>query len=89
MLDVNLKAHELALKFVERSNALQLRGKKRDDAALNFFVGASLGACLAGDLELGNHLSNLAVFTLSFRGYAGVELIIRSLSDVKRKEKEL
>lgn len=62
----------IAERFVERSSALGLKGKKRDDAALDYFLGAAAGAELAGDVQMACQLGLVSAMIISVRGYAGV-----------------
>jgi hypothetical protein len=66
-------AKTISARFIERADALQLRGKRRDDAALDYFVGAAAGAELAGNINLGKHLGTVALLIVSIRGYKAVE----------------
>lgn len=63
---------KLAASFIERSEALGYKGKKRDAAAMDYFAGAGMSAELAGNQPLGNHIARVMVFIVSVRGYAGV-----------------
>lgn len=67
----------LASRFVERANALHYRGRRRDDAALDYFLGAATGASIAGDETLALALGNLTGLVLSLRGYAEVERLAK------------
>jgi hypothetical protein len=62
----------IAAKCVERAAALHLKGKRRDDAALDFFVGAAAGAELAGDTALAPHIGMTAAMLVSVRGYLAI-----------------
>ena len=68
----------IATRFIERAAALELKGKKRDDAALDYFVGAAAGAELAGDGKLAAQLGAVAVMIVAIRGYIGVAELARS-----------
>ena len=68
----NLKSRELAKRFIARAEALSWKGKKRDNAAVEYFVGATHGADLAGDTALAGHLRTLAVLVVAV-GFQGVE----------------
>ena len=63
----------LAAKFIERADALGYKGKKRDDAALDFFVGAGAVAAETGNAELAMHLTRVVVMIISVRGFFGVK----------------
>lgn len=62
----------LAEAFVERASQLDYKGKKRDDAALDYFVGAAISAKLKGDNGLHDHLGRVGLFIIAVRGYQGV-----------------
>lgn len=67
----------LAKRFVERSESLELKGKKRDVAALDYFVGAATLADLSGDASLANHLGVVCALIISVRGFIGVKDLLR------------
>ena len=58
--------------FVKRAEAMQMTGKKRDQAALEFMLGALAVAEVKGDTALFNHLSKFVAFLVTTRGYAAV-----------------
>jgi hypothetical protein len=64
---------ELSQFIVERMTALGLKGKKRDDATLHYWIGAATGAGLAQNENLAQHLRTLAVLLIATRGYEEVE----------------
>jgi hypothetical protein len=70
-----MSAKIIAQRFIERAEALNLKGKKRDDAALDYFVGAVAGAEMAGDTKLAEHLGVIAAMMISVRGYFAVREI--------------
>ncbi len=72
----------IASYFIERSNALDLKGVKRDDAALNFFLGAATGAYVCCNYPLGDHLNIVSAMVITTRGFKGV----KSLLDLKEEE---
>lgn len=63
----------LAKRFIERAEALQLKGRRRDNAALDYFVGAAVLAELNGDADLSNHLGTISALIISVRGFFGVK----------------
>lgn len=70
---------QLALRFIERAEALNYKGKKRDDAALDFFCGAACVIEANGDPDLADHIGRVAVMLISVRGYFAVrELAARN-----------
>lgn len=62
----------VAEKFVERANALGLKGKRRDDAALDFFCGAAIGAQAANNIPLAQQIGNVAALIVAVRGAMAV-----------------
>jgi hypothetical protein len=66
----------LAKSFIERSTELGYKGKKRDSAALDYFIGAAKLLEIDGDEEAANYLGRLA-WLISIRGYKEVEEIAK------------
>lgn len=66
----------LARSFVNRAKSLNLKGKKRDNAAMEFIVGAWQGASLAGNEKLAEHFGVVAALIISVRGYSEFERIV-------------
>ena len=64
--------HLLAKRFVERAEALEMKGKKRDCAALDYFCGATTAAELSEQPALAAQLASICVLIISIRGYKGV-----------------
>ena len=62
--EINRITRELAGKFVERSEAW-LRGKKRDDAALDFVCSAATAYQIIHEDALVRHLDAVAVLVVS------------------------
>lgn len=60
----------LAKSIVERCNALDLKGKKRDNECLALWIGAIHGARLAGNEDMANHFERMAVYLIAIRGYS-------------------
>lgn len=56
-------------RFMDRSAELEYKGKKRDSAALEYVVGAAVGAELAGNAGLSQHLCHI-IFLAAVRGYS-------------------
>ena len=71
MKNTNDTIKNLAKAFVRRSNILGLKGKKRDVAAVEFFVGCCCALWEAGhkDAEM---LENTVYFFVAPRGYRAV-----------------
>lgn len=61
---------ELAMKCVERMQALDLKGKKRDDAAMHYMVGAAMALTLSESEYL---IQPWIVGPLAHWGYVQVE----------------
>lgn len=59
----------LAKAFIARAEALNLKGVKRDTAALEFFVGAFEAFVIAGDQSKADWTAKLC-FLVSIRGYS-------------------
>lgn len=74
-------ARTLARRFIERAEELGYKGKKRDDAALDYFVGAAVLAELQGNKLLYEHLGRVALFVIAVRGYFGVKELAAKLED--------
>lgn len=67
-------AKVLAESFVNRAKELEYKGKKRDGAALDFWLGAAAWAYATGPADTADYLTRLA-WLISVRGYSEVELI--------------
>ena len=65
---------ELATAFVQRSEYLGLKGKKRDDEAVAYFVGAASVLNIVGRTKESEQLSLFAAHVLAYRGFRAVEL---------------
>lgn len=63
---------KLAQYFIERATALGLKGKRRDDAALTYFLGAAALAEINGDGVAYNRLGTVAALLIAPQGYAAV-----------------
>jgi hypothetical protein len=61
--------------FVSRSTEQGYKGKRRDDAALEFFLGAVVSARELGREDVAQHLEVFAALVLSVRGYRELELL--------------
>jgi hypothetical protein len=77
MLDKKAIVQALAKRFVERSNTLGYTGKRRDSAALDFFVGAA-GALEESSnnnkiISVGNHLGVICATVIRTHGYSAVK----------------
>ena len=67
------RINELAKRFVERAEALGYKGKERDDAALDFFCGAAVGAEIIGNQAEADRIGRVAVMMVSVRGYIAIK----------------
>jgi hypothetical protein len=64
---------ELCEKFRGRCHAASIKGKKRDAAALEYFVGAAMALSLAGQGELADAITSFISFGVVVRGAAAVD----------------
>jgi len=62
----------LSRQCVERMEALKYKGKRRDDAVLDFFCGAAQGLSWAGNAEAAAHVGQRNYMVLAYRGYSEV-----------------
>lgn len=62
----------LARKFIGRADGLGYRGKKRDDAALDFFCGAAVAPDAAERGDLSQHIHTVNALVIATRGYVAV-----------------
>lgn len=78
MASDRLEVQKIAKLFITRAEHLNLRGRKRDDAAMEFFVGAAMGVNTLvkekGDdaSTLYDHIILVASLLIATRGYAAV-----------------
>lgn len=64
---------KIAESFMRRSEALGLKGRKRDEFALEYFIGAAYAYLAAGMTEECNNLSAIAGLMIAPRGYHAVQ----------------
>lgn len=64
----------LCVKFVERAEHFNLKGKKRDEQAIEFLVGAATALQVSNHPEA-NHVLNCVAIIICVRGYAEVKRI--------------
>lgn len=64
----------LCVKFVERAEFQQLKGKKRDELAIEFLIGAAT-ALQVSNHEEANHVLNCVAMIICVRGYGEVKRI--------------
>lgn len=70
---------ELAKDIVARATALNLKGKARDRACMDFFCGAIHAyARIEGQEDVVRHLTTVACVLISTRGYSEVERLAQS-----------
>lgn len=60
--------------FVERAEALNLKGKKREDAAFEFLLGAHIALAAVNHPEA-EHVGTVTTFIIAIRGYSEVKRI--------------
>lgn len=77
MSNAKTTLHALAVAFVERSKTLEYKGKKRDAAVMDFFLGAALALELEGKQEVAEHIKRVTCWILAIKGYSEVELMAR------------
>ena len=65
----------LCQQFVERSKTLEYKGKRRDDAVMDFFVGAL--SAMSPDHPDYEHVAAVTAMIFSVRGYSEVERIAK------------
>jgi hypothetical protein len=63
---------EVCAQFVGRAEALGYKGRRRDQAAIDFLCGVSCGARLAGDTKMSDHILMVIATTIATRGYGEV-----------------
>jgi hypothetical protein len=63
---------QLAERFLERAKMLGYKGKKADDMALEYFVGATIAAELSGQTDFASYLTLLSAMSVSVRGVFAV-----------------
>lgn len=63
---------KLARHMIERAEALNLKGKKRDAETIAYFVGASRALFLAGLTDESSHVATITMCFLVVRGYAAL-----------------
>lgn len=61
---------QLCQKFVERSNELGYKGKRRDAALLDSMIGSIHALMLAGQTNDADHVLRATVLLFSTRGYS-------------------
>ena len=66
------RSQAFARSFMERATVLNYKGKKRDDAALDYYCGAATALYASGDTDFAATLRTQAVLLVSTRGYMGV-----------------
>jgi hypothetical protein len=66
----------LAVSFLERADALGLKGKRADSAALEYFIGACALAQAQGDTAMYEHLGRLVGMVICLRGVFAVRELV-------------
>ena len=81
-----LMAQKIAKAFIERSDHLSYKGKKRDDCALEFWCGAAVHAQHSGApdaAEQYQYLATVGYMSVAVRGYMAIrELATDPVNDV-------
>lgn len=67
--------------FVERSEALGYKGKRRDDAAIDYMVGAAQGCIAAGEKDVGESIGRIVYMSVSTRGYKEIQRLAAQVFD--------
>lgn len=70
------RVRAIAQRFVDRATELGMKGKRRDAAALEYFVGAAALAEAIGDNLLHQYLGRVTAFIIAIHGYAGVQRLL-------------
>lgn len=65
----------------ERAGSLGLKGKKRDAMTIDVFVGVIHGVTMAGNKDLADYFTRIAVMLISTRGYSYVETTIKEATE--------
>jgi transposase InsO family protein len=63
---------KLARAFVRRATDTGLIGQRRDEAALDFWSGASVSAMMSGHTELAEAIGKIGVLEIAKRGYSAI-----------------
>ncbi len=71
----------MARRFKQRSETMGHKGKKRDDAALEFFIGAAIALSVSGQNDLAEALTVAVSFDISFHGYTAIERLAAIQTD--------
>jgi hypothetical protein len=71
-MSTSQKVARVAQGCIERMDALNIKGKTADRAALDYFAGAYVTADACGDKELAAHLGRAIEWMVSIRGMFGV-----------------
>lgn len=69
---------ELARMFKLRSESHNLKGKRRDNALMDFWAGAFCALAMAGHEDAAQNVARLMAMVLSVRGYQELDRIIES-----------
>lgn len=68
-------------RLIERAEVLNYKGKKADNAALDYLCGASVAASACGASQLGEYLARI-VFLVSVRGMLEVRHVHATLTKI-------
>jgi len=75
----------LCIQFVERAEHFEMKGKKRDERAIEFLVGAAT-ALQNTNHEEAQHVLSCVAFIIAVRGYVEVKRI--AMDAIEEKEKK-
>lgn len=78
------ESHAIVTRLIERVDTLGYRGKKADNAALDYLCGAAVAAEACGNSQLYAYLGRI-VFIVSVRGMVEVRLLQTSLLIAKNE----
>jgi len=73
----------LAKGFVERATAQGLKGKRRDDAVLDYFCGAYIALKAIGETDCAHHVGTITGLVLATRGYDEVVRLANLKDEIK------
>lgn len=71
----------LCQQFIERSNAIGYRGRRRDDAALDYLIGAAQAFKVAGHDWESEAIGRICYLDVATRGFKAVERVANLVID--------
>lgn len=81
---INAISSALANRFIERAEALGYKGKKRDDAALDYWCGAASLAEEFGNAPLALALGGQAVHMIGVRGFFAIKELANAAEPARK-----